>query len=185
MSNDERIGRITGMPLFPFDGEFTLKELGPRLDAEIPREGEGDKPCRRCNGDGGTVRWSNDRFLISDGPPTANPICLFLETVDHVDFDGFDDEMAAELGVLTMHLSRAIEARPRVGRTHIHRWGDGSEHYHLWFQGRPARQLELFGWGNILWSQVLDPAPLDEREADLAAVLADFTDAVGGRRLDA
>ena len=46
------------------------------------------------------------------------------------------------------------------------RWGDGSSHFHMWFQGRPAKQLELYGWGNVLWSQVLDPLPAEVIDAN-------------------
>jgi hypothetical protein len=60
---------------------------------------------------------------------------------------------------------------------------DGSSHFHVWFQGRPARQLELYGWGNVLWSQVLAPLPAEVVDAHHATVLDAFVRDVGGTRL--
>ncbi len=105
---------------------------------------------------------------------------VFLETVDHIDFEHFDDDLAAEYGVLTRHLEAAIRGVDAVGRVHIHRWGDGSAHFHVWFQGRPARQLELYGWGNVLWPQILPPLPDEALAANHAQVLDAFGASAGG-----
>jgi len=32
-----------------------------------------------------------------------------------------------------------------IGRVHVCRWGDGSEHLHWWFMARPARIPQLIG----------------------------------------
>ncbi len=87
--------------------------------------------------------------------------------------------MASEFGVLTWQIERAISELESVGRVHIHRWGDGSAHFHVWFQGRPARQVELYGWGNVLWSQVLAPLPADEIDANHAHVIARIAATLG------
>lgn len=34
---------------------------------------------------------------------------------------------------------RAVDAVGNIERVHVGRWGDGSEHLHLGFMGRPAR----------------------------------------------
>ena len=175
----EAIRRVTSSPLFPFDEQLAVKPLGELMEHEIIREGEGDRPCKSC-GDDDRVLWQNDRWKITPLQPTANPVALFLETVEHIDFDDFDTEMASEFGVLTWQLERAISELDSVGRVHIHRWGDGSAHFHVWFQGRPARQVELYGWGNVLWSQVLPPLPADEINANHALVIARIAAAVGG-----
>jgi len=151
---------ITSLPLFPFEGELRLKSLGPLLDAELPRDGEGGRPCLRCDDLLAGVVWSNDRWLVTAAQRTVGPVTVFLETRAHVDLDGLDDDMAAELGVLTVRLEAAIRAVPGVGRVHVHRWSDGSSHLHLWFMARPARRIEMYGWGNEIWSQILPP--LDE-----------------------
>jgi hypothetical protein len=157
-SDQERIKRLVDSPLFPFRGEFTIKDRFPELTTELQRDGEGDKPCHSCNRPDRQL-WSNGRWQITPLRSSPNPVALFLETVEHLDFPDFDQSMAAEFGLLTWRLEAAIRSLPEVGRVHINRWSDGSSHFHTWFQGRPARQLELYGWGNVLWSQLLDPLP--------------------------
>jgi len=175
----EAIQRVVSSPLFPFDEQLKLKPVGELLPYEIIREGEGDRPCKSC-GDESRVLWQNDRWKITPLRPTANPAALFLETVEHIDFDDFDAAMAGEFGVLTWQIERAMAGLDAVGRVHVHRYGDGSAHFHVWFQGRPARQLELYGWGNVLWSQVLPPLPADEIAANHAHVISCVSNALGG-----
>jgi hypothetical protein len=95
---------------------------------------------------------------------------VFLETREHVDLDGLDDDMAAEMGGLMVRVEAAVRAVPDVGRVHVHRWSDGSAHLHLWFIARPARRIEMYGWGNVLWSEVLPPVAEAEFEHNLAIV---------------
>ena len=171
--------RMQGSPLFPFDGDLTLRTLSPLIDHELVREGEGGRPCRSCDSDDRTL-WSNERWKLTWMSPTANPVGLFLETVEHIDFEHFDDDLASDYGLLTVRLESAIRSLDSVGRVHIHRWGDGSSHFHVWFQGRPARRLELYGWGNVLWSQLAEPLPHTEVQANHAAVVEQLCASVGG-----
>lgn len=171
---------MVSLPLFPFEGDLRIKPLGPLLDTELPREGEHGRPCQRCDDPLGDVVWHNDRWLVSRMRPSACPVGLFLETRAHLDLDAFDEALAAELGMLTWRLEAAIASLPEVGRVHIHRWADGSAHFHQWFLARPARRLEQYGWGNELWSQLLPPLPEDILDRHRAHVLTTFRDAVGG-----
>jgi len=171
--------RLSGSPLFPFNRELQLKSLGDLLPHEIIREGEGDRPYMSCGNDE-RIWWSNERWKITALQPTANPVGLFLETVDHIDFEDFDEQLAAEYGVLTMHIEAAVRSLDSVGRVHIHRWGDGSAHFHVWFQGRPARQLELYGWGNVLWAQVLPPLSVEQTNANHRRVVERVHETAGG-----
>lgn len=164
-STAKSIKRVVESPLFPFNSDLDLKALGPEMHTEVVREGEGDRACKSCGHDE-RVLWRNEQWKITPLAPTANPVGLFLETVEHIDFEDFDDNMAAELGLLTVRMEAAVRSLDSVGRVHIHRWGDGSSHFHMWFQGRPAKQLELYGWGNVLWSQVLDPLPAEVIDAN-------------------
>jgi hypothetical protein len=157
--SDRAIKRLVSSPLFPLQGDFALKTLTPMMDAELPRDGEDGRPCQSCLHQE-HVLWKNERWRITSAAPSANPVALFLETIDHVEFAEFDPEMAREFGLLVWHLELAIASIPAVGRVHIHHWGDGSSHFHVWFQGRPARQLELYGWGNVVWGQLLEPLSL-------------------------
>ncbi len=176
---DRAVRSMRESPLFPFTAAPQLKELSAVMSTELTREGEGGRPCKSC-GDDGRVLWCNERWKVTGIRPSANPVGLFLETVEHVDFEHFDEDMASEFGRLTMHLEAGIRLRESVGRVHVHRWGDGSAHFHVWFQGRPAGQLELYGWGNVLWAQLLEPLPADQIDADHAAVIAHLHAAVGG-----
>ncbi len=149
---------------------MTIKPLLPLMHTEAVREGEGDKPCRSCDTPE-RVLWSNDRWKLTPMSPSPNPVGVFLETVEHIDLEHFDDDLAAEMGVLIVRLEAAIRSLDTVGRVHVHRWGDGAMHFHMWFQGRPARQLELYGWGNVLWSQVLEPLAADAVDANHSLVV--------------
>jgi hypothetical protein len=46
-----------------------------------------------------------------------------------------------------------------IGRVHVCRWGDGSEHLHWWFMARPARIPQLIGSFAAIWDDVLPPLP--------------------------
>jgi hypothetical protein len=171
LDRDARIAGLLDSPLFPLTREFALKPLTTPMSAELQRDGEGDRPCHACHKPE-RVLWSNGRWQIASGRPSSNPVLLFLETVSHVDFDHLDDSMAGEFGLLCWHLEAAIRGVPDVGRVHIHRWSDGSSHLHVWFQARPARQLEYYGWGNVLRPQVDEPLPGTTIESNTATVIA-------------
>ncbi len=124
------------------------------MEEELARSGEGgDRECHRCaSGDEG-VLWRKAPWILTPIFASANPVGLFLEA--------------------------AMRAQPSAGRVHIHRFADGSSHFHVWFQGRPARQLELYGWGNNIWAnniwaQVLPPLPDEVIATNHAAVLEAF-----------
>jgi hypothetical protein len=173
-SSADRVVQLRNSPLFPLDESGALKSLGPAMTSELPRDGEpGGKSCHSC-GNGDRVLWTNGRWQIAALKPTANPVTLFLETVEHRDFETLDETMAAEFGVLTWRLETAIRTIEEVGRVHIHRWGDGSSHFHVWFQGRPALQLEMYGWGNVLWTQLLDPLPVEVLTENHRRVIEQF-----------
>jgi diadenosine tetraphosphate (Ap4A) HIT family hydrolase len=171
---------ITAMPLFPYRGEMELKALEPLMPAELPRDGEGGRPCHRCTNPDEGVIWSNARWLVSAGAASARPVTVFLETREHVDLEHLADEMAAELGVLIVRVEAAVRAIPDVGRVHVHRWSDGSSHFHFWFMARPARQIEFYGWGNVLWPQVLAPIDDDVHARNLGIVRRELERTAGG-----
>ncbi len=82
------------------------------------------------------------------------------------------DELAAELGVLLGRFERAVRSIGEIGRVHVCRWGDGSEHLHWWFMARPARSPQLHGSFAAIWDDVLPPLPEDVWRENLAAVKA-------------
>jgi hypothetical protein len=137
------------LPLFPFEGDVRLKQLSPLLDVEPSREGEGSKPCTQCDNLDDVI-WANERWLVRAGQASASPVVVLLETRAHLDLGNLDQTYAAELGVLAWQLEAAIRLIPDVGRVHVHRFGDGSSHFHVWFVARPARQVEFLRLGQHL-----------------------------------
>ncbi|MFG2012868.1 hypothetical protein ACGFNF_27770 [Micromonospora sp. NPDC048868] len=107
---------------------------------------------------------------------------LILESRSHLDLGDLPNLLAAELGVMTVRLERAIRSLDGVARVHVNRWGDGSAHLHMWFLARPYGQLQLRGTFLSLWDSILPPiseARWRENLAMVAAWLAEF----GGRPL--
>jgi hypothetical protein len=114
--------------------------------------------------------------------PTGLPMVLILESRSHLDLGDLPNLLAAELGVMTVRLERAIRSLDGVARVHVNRWGDGSAHLHLWFLARPFGRLQLRGSFLSLWDDILPPiaeAQWREHLALVAAWLAEF----GGRPL--
>jgi hypothetical protein len=73
-----------------------------------------------------------------------------------------------------------------VGRTHFNRWGDGSEHFHVWFLARPLGMMQLRGAMIAAWDDMLPKVPDEELAANtrlVAAALAeDGGEALGAGR---
>ena len=95
---------------------------------------------------------------------------VILEPREHFDIDTLPPELAAELGPLMQRVERAVRAVGRgIGRVHICRWGDGSEHLHWWFMARPARVPQLIGSFAAIWDDILPPLPEDVWQANVDA----------------
>jgi hypothetical protein len=112
--------------------------------------------------------------------PTGLPIVLALELRSHLEFGDLPNLLAAELGVMTVRLERAMRSLPGVAQVYVSRSGDDETHLQVWFLARPAGWLQLRGRFLPLWDEVLPPIPDDEwreRLGLVAAWLADF----GGR----
>jgi hypothetical protein len=97
---------------------------------------------------------------------------LILESRSHLDLGDLPNMLAAELGVMTVRLERAIRSLDGVARVHVNRWGDGSAHLHLWFLARPAGRLQLRGTFLSLWDEILPPIPEHQWRENLALVAA-------------
>ena len=109
--------------------------------------------------------------------PTGLPMVLILECRSHLDLGDLPNLLAAELGVMTVRLERAVRSLDGVARVHVNRWGDGSAHLHLWFLARPYGRLQLRGTFLSLWDDILPVIPEQQwREslAHVAAWLAEF-----------
>jgi diadenosine tetraphosphate (Ap4A) HIT family hydrolase len=165
---------------FPFEGELRTRPLQAPSD-ESPRQGAGGVDCRRCAlGDTDAI-WSDDHWLVAPLPePSGLPVVVLLHPREHCDLDGLPLERQAELGPLIVRVERAVDAVGNIGRVHVGRWGDGSEHFHLWFLARPARMPQLRTSFAAIWDDILPPLP-EEIWLENLAVVARTLAASGGR----
>jgi hypothetical protein len=174
---------FTQWPSFPFEGDLRVKQLDDPVPVEPPRKGEGLRECTACNAPDDAYIWVGERWRVrAMDRPTGLPMVLILESRSHLDLGDLPNLLAAELGVMTVRLERAIRSLDGVARVHVNRWGDGSAHLHMWFLARPYGRLQLRGTFLSLWDSILPPiseAQWRENLALVAAWLAEF----GGRPL--
>ena len=169
---------VVNWPIFPFEGDMRVREIQPRLDQERVRNGDpGGDPCHRCAEDASNDApiWSNGRWAVRrltfNGRASPFPAYM-LEIVEHADIDALTEDLAAELGVLTLRLNNALLTLGTVGRVHFNRWGDGAAHFHVWFLGRPAGAWQFSGYTLPLWGFTLPSLPEDELAANDLAIAA-------------
>ena len=157
---------------FPFDGEMRLRELLPPSALDSPRRGAGGVDCHACAATDEDYLWSNERWRLRGlDEPSGLPVVVLLEPRQHVAEPGdLPDELASELGPLIVRIERAVRSVGEIGRVHVCRWGDGSEHLHWWFIARPARLPQLTGSFAAIWDDVLPPLPDDLWRANLDRV---------------
>jgi hypothetical protein len=80
---------------------------------------------------------------------------------------------------MIQRVSRAISALPDVGRVHVNRWGDGSEHFHIWFLARPLGMWQMRGAMLAVWDDLLPRVPPDEWRANLRQIAAALAEGGG------
>lgn len=159
-------GKLSAPPVeqwdqWPFEGAVKPRELEPPQARDLKREGEGGIDCFGCTKPDERYIWTNDRWrLMTLEEPSGMPLILLLEPRAHYAEPGdLPDDLAIELGPLLVRIERAMRAIDGVGRVHVCRWGDGSEHLHWWFIARPARFDQLVGSFAAIWDDVLPPTP--------------------------
>lgn len=158
---------------FPLDGEMKPRALLPPVEREGPRHGEGGIDCRRCATTDDEYLWTNERWRLWGLGPTGLPVVVMLEPREHFgELGDLPEELLAELGVLLGRVERAVRSVGEIGRVHVCKWGDGSEHLHWWFMARPARIPQLIGSFAAIWDEILPPVPEDVWRANLDAVVA-------------
>ena len=160
--------------IFPFESPLRQKPVEPLQDADPVRAGDpGGPSCTACDRSDEGYAWTDARWRLRpvDGRH-GFPVVLFLESRAHLDLGDLDDESAADLGRITVRLDRAIRSVDGVGRVHVHHWGDGLAHLHLWFFGRPLGAHQTVGAFSHVWDGLLPPTPPDVWERNLAAVCA-------------
>ncbi len=169
------------------EGTIPLKQLSGPVIPEPPLGGAGGVDCDACGRpvDAWTVYQDDTWRVRALRRDMTFPGSAMLETVRHA--RGVTDltaDEAAGFGVMCRRVSQALLSRPaggpgygdgRVGRVHMHFWGDGGEHFHVWFFPRPLGYLDLRGSYLVEWEEVL-PAASEEAllagAADLRTRLA-------------
>jgi diadenosine tetraphosphate (Ap4A) HIT family hydrolase len=177
VANDLRMPPVHEWETFPFDGDLRPRPLQPPVGHEEPRRGEGGVDCHACSRPEEDHLWTGERWRLLALGPTGLPVVLILEPRQHYAEPGdLPDELAAECGVLVARIERAVRNVGDIGRVHVCRWGDGSEHLHWWFMARPARIPQLVGSFAAIWDDMVPPVPEEIWRENLDSVLASLSD---------
>ena len=173
-----RVPPVEEWDTWPFDGELAVRPLQPPVERERPRHGEGGVDCHACAAPDEKYIWTNDRWRLRPlDEPSGLPVVVLLEPRAHFAAPGdLPDELAAELGVLTSRVERAMRAVEGVGLVHVLRYGEGSDHLHIWFMGRPARLEQMRSSFAAIWDDVLPPLPEEIWRGNLELVVAALGD---------
>ncbi|HEY8474426.1 MAG TPA: hypothetical protein VIL37_17560 [Natronosporangium sp.] len=164
---------FTDWSSFPFEGDLRVKKLEEPVAVEPPRKGEDKADCPKCNTPDDAYIWVNENWRVrSMDRPSGLPMVLILESRSHLDLGDLPNMLAAELGVMTVRLERAIRSLDGVARVHVNRWGDAAAHLHVWFMARPYGRLQLRGSFLTLWDEILPPIPEEKWRENLALVAA-------------
>lgn len=165
------LGDVSAWDIFPFErAGLRLRELEDPVAPEPPRSGVDPTACRRCAAPDEDFAWAGERWRLSAPDRTRVPQ-LVLEPRAHVDLGDLDEDAAGELGRLVVRVERALAAVPGIGRVHVHRWGDGDAHLHVFFLGRPEGLLQMRGLTMPVWANHLPLLPPDEWAAIVDAVV--------------
>jgi diadenosine tetraphosphate (Ap4A) HIT family hydrolase len=169
-------GRLAMPPVedwetFPFEGDIRVRPLVPPVEAEPPRHGAGGVACQRCERGDSDAVWSDEHWVLAPPErPSGLPLIVILYPRVHHDLADLPDERSRELGPLIQRIEAAVRSVGEVGRVHVCRWGDGSEHLHWWFMARPARLPQLVGSFAAIWDDILPPVPENVWRANLATI---------------
>jgi hypothetical protein len=176
------LSRMTGWDISPFEQEgLRVAPLRPPVLPEPVRHGEHPSECGQCRRRDEGI-WLNDRWRLTRIEGVGVPLVLMLHPRDHYDMEDLPDEMAAELGVLTTHIVRHVQALQHISRAHVYRIGDGGAHLHIWFFARPEGQAQLYGSWMVVWDDLLPEYPAAIADADAAAVADALVTSYGGQR---
>jgi diadenosine tetraphosphate (Ap4A) HIT family hydrolase len=176
------LARMTGWDISPFEQEgLRVASLRPPVLPEPIRHGEDPADCRTCTQRDEGI-WFDDRWRLARVGGVGVPLVLMLYPREHYDLADLTDELAAELGVLTTHVARHVQAIPGISRAHVYRIGDGGAHLHIWFFARPEGQAQLYGSWLVVWDDLLPEYPAAFADADAALVADALVASYGGSR---
>ena len=172
---------LVGLPFFPFEGDVQVVPLAEPTLPEPPRRGEpGGEPCTTCAEPDRSVIWRDVQWHLKAGfAPMGLPMVAILEPREHYRLDNLPPELTATLGPIIQRVTSAIRQIDGVARTHFNRWGDGSEHFHLWFLARPLGMMQLRGAMIAAWDDMLPRLPQEEFERNARTVAAALAEGGG------
>lgn len=165
---------LLGGDFFPFEGDVRVVPLDQPIVPEPPRNGEpGGGECLRCADPQRFAIWQDDDWALGAGiGPSGLPFVAGLSTREHVTLHSMSPTLAGTMGPVIRRAALAIGQLAGVGRTHFNRWGDGSEHFHLWLLARPLGMMQLRGAFIAGWDDMLPQVPDDEAAANMVVVAA-------------
>lgn len=176
------LSRMTDWDISPFEAQgLRVAPLRPPVVPEPPRDGQDPTDCGSCRRRDEGI-WLDDHWRLTRVTQVGVPLALMLHPREHHDLGDLTDDLAAELGVLSTHVARHVEALPHISRSHVYRIGDGGAHLHVWFFARPLGQAQLFGSWLVVWDDLLPEYPAAIAEQDAAAVADALVGSYGGRR---
>ena len=176
-NTDPNLPAFVDWPAFPFEGEMRLKPLQEPVSTEPPRRGDRQEQCAACHTPDSAYIWSDERWRLKSPPaPSGLPVVVILEPRAHLDLGDLSTMHAAELGVLTVRLERAIRSLESVAQVHVNRWGDGTAHLQQWFLARPHGFLQLRGPFMTMWDEILPPVEEHEWQMNLEYIAAWLAD---------
>lgn len=174
------LSRMTGWEISPFEADgLRVSPLRPPAP-ERTRFGENPSDCSSCRQRDDGV-WLDANWRLTRIGGVGVPLVLMLHPRDHYDLADLPDDLAAEMGVLTAHVVRHMEALPGIARAHAYRLGDGGAHLHVWFFARPKGQPQMLGSWLVVWDDLLPEYPADLAAADAAVVADALATSYGGR----
>jgi diadenosine tetraphosphate (Ap4A) HIT family hydrolase len=154
---------LTGNDLWPFDVDLETVPLAEPKVPEPERGGASGLDCATCSRETGFDVWQDEHWALGVPPqPSGLPIVAVLVPHVHHDLEDLPGYLAGELGPRIQRVERAIGSLEDVGRVHVNRWGDGSEHFHIWFLARPKGMWQLRGALLAAWDDLLPKVPQGE-----------------------
>jgi len=166
---------------WPFEGEVRPKALAP-LTPEPAIQGQGGVDCRACAMPDSEYLWASERWrLTAFDEPSGLPVIVLLEPREHYAGPAdLPDDLAREQGQMLGRVERAVLAVDTVARVHIGRWGEGAEHLHWWFIGRPRGFGQLRSSFAEIWDEVLPATPPEVWKENLDRVVRALAVGDGG-----
>ena len=155
---------------------------GARADADARGATGGrldQSECAHCQPSEHTI-WADDLWHVNAGfVPMSIPYVGGLAPNRHCTLDTAPLDVLATLGILLQRINIAVKQIPGVARTHFARWGDGSEHFHMWALARPAGMMQGRGPMLAFWDDVLPEMPHEMQDMHLQ-IVAEALAAGGG-----